>query len=98
MPAAVCRNYKVITRYNACALYRAKQREITERSKIMKRTDNGIDTNNLAINTNTLMKILNCGRYTAVKIGDNAGARVSIGKRVLWNMKKIQKYLDDIAE
>ncbi len=54
--------------------------------------------NQIAVNTNGLMKLLNCGRYTAVKIGDNAGARISIGKRVLWNTKRIQEYLDDIAE
>ncbi|MEY8413596.1 hypothetical protein AALB51_20470 [Lachnospiraceae bacterium 62-26] len=64
----------------------------------MPRIDNSLISNSLAINTNTLMKVLNCGRYTAIKIGDNAGARISIGKRVLWNIKRIQKYLDDIAE
>lgn len=53
---------------------------------------------NLAVNTNTLMKLLDCGKYTAVKIGDNADARISIGKRVLWNTKRIQQYLDNIAE
>ncbi len=64
----------------------------------MPKIDNSLISNCLAINTNTLMKVLNCGRYTAIKIGDNAGARISIGKRVLWNIKRIQKYLDDIAE
>lgn len=64
----------------------------------MPKIDNSLISNCLAINTNTLMKVLNCGRYTAIKIGDNAGARISIGKRVLWNIKRIQRYLDDIAE
>lgn len=54
--------------------------------------------NNIAVNTSTLMEMLNCGRFTAVKIGSNAGAKICIGRRVLWNMKLIQQYLNDIAE
>lgn len=49
-------------------------------------------------NTTTLMKILDCGRSSAIKIGINAGARICIGRKHLWNLKLIQKYLDDISE
>lgn len=54
--------------------------------------------NNLTVSTKTLMELLNCGRYTAEKIGNNAKAKITIGKRVLWNVKLIQIYLNDIAE
>ena len=43
------------------------------------------------------MSLLSCGRVTAVQIGGQAGARIEIGKRLLWNISKVQKYLDTIA-
>lgn len=49
----------------------------------------------LLISTDELKGILSCGRYTATKIGTEAGARVQMGKRLLWNREKIQKYLDE---
>ena len=55
-----------------------------------------IDLNcRLLISTDELKGILSCGRYTATKIGTEAGARVQMGKRLLWNREKIQKYLDE---
>lgn len=50
-----------------------------------------------AVDTDGLRDLLSCGRETAVKIGTDAQARVQIGKRVLWNVDKIQKYLDAIS-
>lgn len=52
---------------------------------------------NLAVDTKGLQALLNCGRKSAVDIGENAEARIQIGKRVLWNVNKIQKYLDWIS-
>lgn len=51
----------------------------------------------LALDTTDLMQVLSCGRSTAVEIGEAAGARIQIGKRVLWNVEIIQSYLDSIA-
>lgn len=51
----------------------------------------------LTVTTNTLMKLLNCGKQTAIEIGTNANAKIHIGRRVLWNVNLIQKYLDSIA-
>lgn len=51
----------------------------------------------ILITTKELQEMLSCGRYSAVKIGTDAIARVDVGKRVLWNRKKIEKYLSDIA-
>ncbi len=56
------------------------------------------DSSLLAVDTVALQKMLCCGRYTAVQIGNLANARIQIGRRVLWNIKQIQRYLDDIAE
>ncbi len=52
----------------------------------------------LTVDTVGLQKILCCGRPMAVQIGENAKARVSVGRRVLWNVKKIQEYIGSISE
>ena len=57
-----------------------------------------VSTSNLAVSTEGLQCLLSAGRATAVEIGTAAGARVSVGRRVLWNVSKIQKYLDEISE
>lgn len=54
--------------------------------------------NNLAVNTETLMEVLDCRRKTATEIGNNAGAKMCVGRKILWNVKLIQQYLDTIAE
>lgn len=51
----------------------------------------------ILIDTNELQSLLSCGRYSAVKIGMDAEARVEVGRRVLWNRKKIEKYVNDIT-
>lgn len=51
----------------------------------------------LLINTQELQALLSCGRLSAVKIGTSAGARVDIGKRVLWNRVKVERYLEAVS-
>lgn len=53
--------------------------------------------NYIAVSTSTLVELLNCGKQTAIEIGTKANAKICIGRRVLWNMKLIQEYLDAIA-
>lgn len=53
----------------------------------------------LTVTTRRLMELLNCGRPTAVKIGVEAGAKIVIGERkILWNIRAIQRYLDTVAQ
>ena len=53
----------------------------------------------LTVNTKSLMKMLGCGRPAAVKIGIAAGAKVTVGERkLLWNVRAIQRYLDTVAQ
>lgn len=47
----------------------------------------------ILINTTELQALLSCGRASAVKLGMEAQARVEVGKRVLWNLQKVQQYL-----
>ena len=60
------------------------------------------DTSTLAdkrlVDTNHLMEMLDCGKHTAVKIGNLAKAKVCIERKLFWNVKLIQQYLDNVAE
>lgn len=60
--------------------------------------DTIINDSTLTTDTPGLMQALNCGRVTAVKIGTDAGAKIQIGKRVLWSMSKIRRYIDELTE
>lgn len=51
----------------------------------------------LAVTTEELQAMLSCGRSTAVQVGESAEARMQIGRRVLWNVSKVQLYLDLIS-
>ncbi len=52
----------------------------------------------IAVDIEKLSSILSCGHATARKIGEQAEARIFIGRRVLYSVSKIQKYLDAISE
>ena len=48
----------------------------------------------LTVDIEGLMAMLSCGEVTAKKIAYYAEARVIIGRRVLYNVDKIKKYID----
>lgn len=52
----------------------------------------------ILVDTNGLQEMLCAGRPAAVKIGTEAGARVKSGRRVFWNVRKVQQYIDAISE
>lgn len=61
-----------------------------------KTTESQLELNyRILISTADLQELLSCGRSTTIKIGTEAEARVQIGKRVLWNREKVQKYLNE---
>lgn len=51
----------------------------------------------LAVDTESLCKLLDCGRYTAVQIGDLAHARITMNSRVLWSVQRVKEYLYEIS-
>ena len=53
--------------------------------------------NRLTVDIEGLMAMLSCGEVTAKKIADYAEARVIVGRRVLYNVDKIKKYIDAMA-
>ncbi|MDE7332167.1 MAG: hypothetical protein K2O16_07980 [Lachnospiraceae bacterium] len=63
----------------------------------MRKTRTMEASNKVSVNAETLAKILDCGRPTAIKIGEAAGARIQIGKRVLYKVDRIERYLDGLA-
>ena len=49
------------------------------------------------LNTDELMAYSGLGRNKSVILGDEIGARVQIGKRVLWDRVKIDAYFDSLT-
>lgn len=64
----------------------------------MRKTKTEETNNKVSVNAETLAKILDCGKPTAMKVGEAAGARIQIGKRVLYKVDKIERYLDSLTE
>lgn len=62
------------------------------------KTYNEIDlTRKLAVDTEELQQILSLGRKSAVEVGKAANAQVMVGKRIIWNLQRVQEYLYNIA-
>lgn len=49
------------------------------------------------MDTEELRAYTNLGRNSAMKLGEEIGARVQIGKRVLWDRVKIDAYFDSLT-
>ena len=45
-----------------------------------------------------LSAMLSCGHATARKIGEQAGAKIVIGRRVLYSVEKVKNYLSYLEE
>ena len=60
-----------------------------------KTTENNVSPR--LLNTDELMVYSGLGRNRSVELGDTAEARVRIGKRVLWDRKKLDKYFDSLT-
>lgn len=51
----------------------------------------------IAVDITKLSAMLSCGHATARKIADEASATIKINRRVLFNVEKIRKYLNNIS-
>ena len=49
------------------------------------------------MDTNELRAYTNLGRNMATKLGIEAGAKIKMGKRVLWDKVKIDEYLNELT-
>ena len=52
----------------------------------------------ITVNIDTLSALLSCGHATARKIGEQAGAKIVIGRRVLYSVEKVKNYLSYLEE
>lgn len=52
----------------------------------------------LLVNTPDLMRMLSLGKPSATKLGEEAGAKVYFGRKVMWNVAAVRKHLDSIAD
>ena len=48
------------------------------------------------MDTEELRAYTNLGRNNAMKLGEEIGAKVKIGKRVLWDRVKIDQYFNEL--
>lgn len=64
----------------------------------MKKTTERETTEQIAVDIQKLSAMLSCGLATARKIGEQAGAKIIIGRRVLYSVDKVRNYLDCITE
>ena len=60
--------------------------------------NNTIDQNNITVGIDQMQEMCGVGKNTAYKIGKEAGAIVHIGRRTLFNVKKVQDYMDRMTE
>ena len=49
------------------------------------------------MDTEELRVYTNLGRNNAMKLGEEIGAKVKIGKRVLWDRVKIDQYFNELT-
>ena len=64
----------------------------------MRKTNNTETDHKITVDINGLQAMLSIGRITADEIGKEAGAVVRIGRRKLYNVAKVQAYIDCITE
>lgn len=51
----------------------------------------------MTVDIERLSAMLSCGHATARKIGNDAGARLIIGRRVLYSVQKVKYYIEMLA-
>ena len=52
----------------------------------------------ITVNIDKLSAMLSSGHATARKIGEQAGAKIVIGRRVLYSVEKVKNYLSYLEE
>ena len=58
----------------------------------------GLAEGRILVTIKELAAMLGCGASTARKIGLEAKAHVKIGSRSLWNIEKVNEYVDSISK
>lgn len=53
--------------------------------------------NKICVDVNELAAMLSCGTTTARKIADEAESVIKINRRTLYNVNKVQRYVDSMS-
>lgn len=61
------------------------------------RAMNTVSGESRLMDTEELRAYTNLGRNNAMKLGEEIGAKVKVGKRVLWDRVKIDLYLNELT-
>ena len=70
-----------------------------ERGHVMRKTNNHYSNNALIVDVKGLQELLSgLGKQSCIAIGEKSGAIVRIGRRKLYNVRRIEEYLDSITE
>ena len=64
----------------------------------MRQTKERYAEQKVAVDIEGLSALLSCGQSTAKKIAEDVGAKICIGRRVLYSVDRIRRYVDLIAE
>lgn len=51
----------------------------------------------ITVDADKLAAMLSCGLATARKIGENAEAKIIIGRRVLYSVDKVREYINSMS-
>lgn len=62
------------------------------------RATNTVPRESRLIDTDQLRVYTNLGRNSAMKLGEDAGAKIKVGKRVLWDKEKLSRYITELTE
>lgn len=65
---------------------------------MLRRTSEHETDRKITVDIGTLQAMLCVGRSTATQIGNDAGAVLHVGRRTLYNVAKIEKYLETLTE
>ncbi|MBE5987560.1 MAG: hypothetical protein E7250_07520 [Paenibacillaceae bacterium] len=61
------------------------------------RAMNTVSGESRLMDTEELRAYTNLGRNNAMKLGEEIGAKVKVGKRVLWDRVKIDQYINELT-
>ena len=61
------------------------------------RTSTAVGRESRLMDTEELRTYTNLGRNNAMKLGEEIGAKVQIGRRVLWDRVKIDQYFNSLT-
>lgn len=66
--------------------------------KARKKPEISIKSNAFSCGIDELIIRTGLGRTNAMKLADDAGAKFKYGRRTLYNLKKIEAYIDKLSE